>query len=158
MLEDDREKAEPRLDAEAGSARATDQGYRVGYARPPLQRRFKPGTSGNKKGRPKGSRNAKSIVEEVINSPVTIRENGKARKTTKLRAVIEATTLNAMKGDIRAVNALVALLIRTGQLDQPEQEQSMTSLPDEDQSIINDYLRRQLGAVESPAAVDGEGR
>jgi hypothetical protein len=151
MLEDTH-NGEPRL------APAPDQGHKVGYGRPPLESRFKPGTSGNKKGRPKGSRNAKSIVEEVINSPVTIKENGKARKTTKLRAVIEATTLNAMKGDIRAVNALVALLIRTGQLDQADNEQLMTSVPEEDQSIINDYLRRQLAGSESPAAQNGEAR
>jgi hypothetical protein len=151
MLEDTH-NGEPRL------APAPDQGHKVGYGRPPLESRFKPGTSGNKKGRPKGSRNAKSIVEEVINSPVTIKENGKARKTTKLRAVIEATTLNAMKGDIRAVNALVALLIRTGQLDQADNEQLMTSLPVEDQSIINDYLRRQFAEPKSPAAQNGEVR
>ena len=157
MLEDTH-NGEPRLDAEPDFAPAPDQGHKVGYGRPPLESRFKPGTSGNKKGRPKGSRNAKSIVEEVINSPVTIRENGKARKTTKLRAVIEATTLNAMKGDIRAVNALVALLIRTGQLDQADNEQLMTSLPVEDQSIINDYLRRQFAGPESSVAQNGEVR
>jgi Family of unknown function (DUF5681) len=158
MLEVDREHGGPRLDAEDGPPPAANQGYKVGYRRPPLESRFKPGTSGNKKGRPKGSRNAKSIVEEVVNSPVTIRENGKARKTTKLRAVIEATTLNAMKGDIRAVNALVALLIRTGQLDQPEPEQLMTSLPDEDQAIISDYLRRQVVVAESPSDDNEEAR
>jgi hypothetical protein len=58
MLEDT--NGEPRLDAEAGSTAAADQGYKVGYGRPPLHGQFKPGTSGNKKGRPKGGRNAKS--------------------------------------------------------------------------------------------------
>jgi hypothetical protein len=157
MLEDTH-NGESRLDVEACSAPAADQGYKVGYGRPPLESRFKPGTSGNKKGRPKGSRNTKSIVEEVINSPVTVRENGKARKTTKLRAVIEATTLSAMKGDIRAVNALVALLIRIGHLDQPEHEGLMTCLPQEDEAIINNYLRRQFAGAESPVANDGEKR
>jgi hypothetical protein len=70
--------------------------------------------------------------------------------------VVEATTLNAMKGDVRAVNALVALLIRTGHLDQPEQEQLLASLPHEDEAIITDYLRRQVAGAESPVASEGE--
>nr|WP_306262013.1 DUF5681 domain-containing protein [Pararhizobium sp. IMCC21322] len=31
--------------------------YEVGYAKPPQSSRFKPGMSGNPKGRPKGARN-----------------------------------------------------------------------------------------------------
>jgi Family of unknown function (DUF5681) len=156
MLEDT--NGEPRLDAEVGSTPAADQGYKVGYGRPPLHGQFKPGTSGNKKGRPKGARNAKSLVEEVANSPVTVRENGKARKTTKLRAMLEAAAVNAMKGDIRALNAFIALLIRTGHLDQSENDELMTSLPDEDEAIIGDYVRRQFAGVESPAVDNGEVR
>jgi Family of unknown function (DUF5681) len=156
MLEDT--NGEPRLDAEVGSTPAADQGYKVGYGRPPLHGQFKPGTSGNKKGRPKGGRNAKSLVEEVANSPVTVRENGKARKTTKLRAMLDAAALNAMKGDIRALNAFIALLIRTGHLDQSENDELMTSLPDEDEAILGDYVRRQFAGVESPAVDNGEVR
>jgi hypothetical protein len=154
MVEDT--NGEPRLDVEVGSTAAADQGYKVGYGRPPLHGQFKPGTSGNKKGRPKGSRNAKSLVEEVANSPVTVRENGKTRKTTKLRAMLEAAAVNAMKGDIRALNAFIALLIRTGHLDQSENDELMTSLPDEDEAIIGDYVRRQFAQPESPAVDNGE--
>ena len=32
-------------------------GYQVGYRHPPLATRFRPGTSGNPRGRPKGARN-----------------------------------------------------------------------------------------------------
>jgi hypothetical protein len=158
MLEDDREKGEPRLDGEAGCTPAATRGYRVGYGRPPIHSQFKPGTSGNNKGRPKGSRNAKSVVDKVVNSSITILQNGKARKTTQLEAMIQAATHKAMKGDTKALNAVVALLIRTGHLDQPENEQLVTSLPEEDESIINDYLRRQLAGAESPAADNGEAR
>jgi Family of unknown function (DUF5681) len=156
MLEDT--NGEPHFDGEAGSVPAADQGYKVGYGRPPLHGQFKPGTSGNNKGRPKGSRNAKTIVDEVMNSPVTIRENGKARRTTKLRAMLEAAALNAMKGDTRALNAFIALLIRTGHLDQSENEQLMTSLPEEDDAIIKDYLQRQVAQAQSSVTNEGEVR
>ena len=39
--------------------------YQVGYCRPPLHSRFKPGQSGNPKGRPKQSRNMRTIVKQV---------------------------------------------------------------------------------------------
>jgi hypothetical protein len=147
MLEDDREKNEPLLDAEAGSAPAADRGYKVGYRRPPLQSRFKPGTSGNNKGRPKGSHNAKTIVGKVLNDPITLRENGKARRTSKLEAMITAIAHKAMKGDTPALNAVVALLIRTGILNEAENQELTTSLPKDDEAIVNDYVRRKTAAV-----------
>jgi hypothetical protein len=146
MLEDDREKGEPRLDAEAGSAPAADRGYKVGYGRP-VQGQFKPGCSGNKKGRPKGSHNAKTIVGKVLNDPITLRENGKARRTSKLEAMITAAAHKAMKGDTAALNALVALLIRTGILNEAENLELSASLPKDDEAIVNDFLRRKAAAM-----------
>jgi hypothetical protein len=39
---------------------AQDDDPRVGYGRPPLATRFRPGQSGNPRGRPKGARNLSS--------------------------------------------------------------------------------------------------
>ena len=39
--------------------------YEVGYKKPPIHTRFKPGVSGNPKGRPKGTKNlATDLAEE----------------------------------------------------------------------------------------------
>lgn len=70
--------------------------------------------------------------------------------------MLEAAAVNAMKGDTRALNAFIALLIRTGHLDQPDNDELMKSLPDEDEAIIGDYVRRQFAQPESPAADNGE--
>jgi len=43
--------------------------YEVGYGRPPKATRFKPGCSGNPKGRPKGSKAPKTLLEEALSSP-----------------------------------------------------------------------------------------
>ena len=40
----------------------------VGYGKPPRSRRFKPGQSGNPKGRPKGAKNRDTILRELLNS------------------------------------------------------------------------------------------
>jgi len=43
-----------------------DHDYEVGYGRPPVHARFRPGQSGNPKGRPKGSRNKRTAMAEQI--------------------------------------------------------------------------------------------
>jgi hypothetical protein len=57
----------------AGAAAAPPEGhcseqatYAVGKYRPPLHSRFKPGQSGNPKGRAKQSRNLRTIVNQVL--------------------------------------------------------------------------------------------
>ena len=122
--------------------------YRVGYGRPPSEKRFKPGRSGNPTGQPKGSRNAKSIVGQVVNEKISIRENGRTRKVTKLEAMLQAATVKAIKGDTRALNTMLAFLARAGQLTEPEADGPATSLPEDDDAIIRDFLRRQTDGSE----------
>ena len=59
---------------------------RVGYCSPPAANKFKPGQSGNRKGRPKGSRNLDSIVRDQLERQVTIKEGGPIRKIASLRS------------------------------------------------------------------------
>ena len=58
----------------------------VAYRKPPTRRRFK--KSGNSKGRPKGSKNRKTIVKAVANETHTLIENGKRRRRTTLDLVL----------------------------------------------------------------------
>lgn len=57
-----------------------------GYGNPPMVQRFK--TSGNPRGRPKGSRNRKTIVAEVANEMHTVVENGKRQSRSTLELVL----------------------------------------------------------------------
>jgi Family of unknown function (DUF5681) len=56
--------------------------YEVGYGRPPRHSRFKPGQSGNPKGRPKGSKSLKTLLEGALSLPITITECGVPRTIT----------------------------------------------------------------------------
>lgn len=42
------------------------QGHRVGYGRPPIEHRFRPGRSGNAKGRPRGSASVVSALKRLL--------------------------------------------------------------------------------------------
>src|SRR5262245_12533366 len=55
---------------------AEDEGT-VGYGRPPRHTRFKRGQSGNPKGRPKGSKNIRSEVCQILTDPILVKVGGK---------------------------------------------------------------------------------
>src|SRR5207237_8691001 len=59
-------------------------GEGVGYGRPPSPSRFKPGQSGNPRGRPKGQRNLLSDLRDELAEKIRIREGD--RKSTRLNS------------------------------------------------------------------------
>lgn len=81
--------------------------YAVGYGKPPKQSQFKPGQSGNPRGRPKGSKNFKTDLLEVLKMPVQIGENGRRRKISSQRAGLLRLREKALAGDARALDRLL---------------------------------------------------
>lgn len=79
-----------------------DADYEVGYRRPPLHGRFKPGQSGNPKGRPKGSRNLATLLQAELRRPVSVTEGGRTRRVPKAVAMAATQINKALKGDTRA--------------------------------------------------------
>ena len=77
-----------------------DKKYDVGYGKPPQHTRFKPGQSGNPKGRPKkvGASISETFWKE-INTMVIVTENGKSRKISKLEAMAKRHSVKAINGD-----------------------------------------------------------
>ena len=72
----------------------------VGYCRPPRAARFRPGQSGNPRGRPKRARGA--LIAQALDEKVEAKENGKRRRITKLEAVVTQLVNRAANGDQRA--------------------------------------------------------
>jgi Family of unknown function (DUF5681) len=107
---------------EMTSGDAAKRKYRVGYKCPPLHTRFKPGQSGNPKGRPAGRPNAKTTVERVMNERVTVREGEKTRHMTKFEAMLQTQALKGMKGDGRSAGMVINVMTRTGLLGDPDDE------------------------------------
>ena len=76
--------------------------YAVGYGKPPLIRRFKSGQSGNRRGRPRGSKNCKTIVREIANEMHSVTEDGRLRRRSILEFMLLALRNLAAEGNVRA--------------------------------------------------------
>ena len=79
--------------------------YQVGYGKPPLIRRFKLGHSGNRRGRPRGSKNRKTIVREIANEMHAVTEDGLQGRRSTLELMLLALRNRAAEGDVRAFRA-----------------------------------------------------
>jgi hypothetical protein len=79
--------------------------YKVGYSQPPVEHRFRKGVSGNPKGRGKGTKNFATIFMTAMTKSVTITENGKRKKISKL-----AVANDAARGDKKSIQLIIALL------------------------------------------------
>jgi hypothetical protein len=125
------------------SSDAPEDGYSVGYKRPPLHSRFRKGASGNRAGRPQGSRNLKTDFLEEMNQTIPVTEGGKQRTLSKQQITIKALITQAMKGDIRAAAKVIDLSLRLCPQDQPDDAERDLSLAD--QEILAAFLKRHAG-------------
>lgn len=87
-----------------------DPSYEVGYKRPPLQSRFKPGHSGNSKGKAQGQKNIKTELLDELKSKIAVTESGRRQLLSKQSIIVKRMVSDAAKGDARAREQLLRLL------------------------------------------------
>lgn len=58
-----------------------------GYGDPPMHPCYKPGQSGNPRGRPKGAKSWKRVIEEKLAKEISLKEQGVEAKVTKMEAL-----------------------------------------------------------------------
>lgn len=117
--------------------------YEVGYGRPPKTSQFPKGCSGNPKGRPTGTRNLKTDLMEELGEQITLNEGGKPKTLSKQRALLKSLTARAIKGDGRAVNALLNLMVRVLDLNDGDEAED-TALTPSDEAILENFTSRLL--------------
>jgi hypothetical protein len=98
---------------------ANDQGYAVGYKRPPQQHQFKKGVSGNPRGRPRKAETKPSgpahaelddiLLKEALR-PITLRENDQVIEIPMIQAVFRSLGVAAVKGHHRSQLALANMV------------------------------------------------
>jgi hypothetical protein len=119
----------------------------VGFRRPPRGSRFKPGQSGNPKGRPRGSRNFRTDLKSTLSKPVKLKEEGKARKVSTQEAALLRLREKALSGDVRALDRLISL----AQTHNNDETAVGGSLSVEDMHVLAIFAQRVLSGAVGPS-------
>jgi hypothetical protein len=135
-----------------GLGRRSDCDYEVGRGKPPVHTRFKPGQSGNPKGRPKGVRNFRTDVQATLKAPVKVTRDGKPRKLSTQEAMLLRLREKALGGDARALDRLIAL----AQAYNSEELVAAASMSADDATVLEVFKARVLsGAAGTFAPAEG---
>jgi Family of unknown function (DUF5681) len=100
--------------------------YAVGFCRPPVHSRFKPGQSGNPSGRVKGSKNLKTLFHQILNEQISLQDGTQTKKVTKAEALMRRLIIGAMKGDSRSLMTLMRIAEQTGEFESDIGNQPLT--------------------------------
>ncbi|MCD4784870.1 MAG: DUF5681 domain-containing protein [Candidatus Eremiobacteraeota bacterium] len=117
----------------------SSESYEIGYGKPPKDHQFRPGESGNQKGRPRGSKNTYTLLNEILSQKIAIKENGETMKISKKAAMLIQLVNKGVKGNIRAIQTLFPHLI-FADMKEEEMRKILTTLNRDDRAIINTYL------------------
>lgn len=125
----------------------TDKEYEIGYGRPPKHTRFKPGQSGNPKGRPKKTKDLEKLFDRELSGTLTIRENGEVRTITRREAIVKKIVNEALKGDPSARQIAVQFMKNFQDIEGFEIDPA-------GQQALEAYLQRQESRKEERDASD----
>ena len=120
-----------------GTGRSSGGGDRIGYCRPPQHTRFKPGQSGNPKGRPKGAQNEATILRELLHEQIEVQQAGRTRKISTLKALLLRCRNAALGGDLKS---LAFLFNRYGLVDGKDPDVQVP-LDQDDQALLESFKR-----------------
>ena len=110
----------------------------VGYGRPPIEHQFKPGESGNRRGRPKGSKNEATLINELLNRKIEIFEKGKRRRISILEGILRKFVQDALQGNPRAAT----FLLNRKLLAESSEPSVSVELDKDDRKILESYTQQ----------------
>jgi hypothetical protein len=108
---------------------------------PPRSHRFKPGQSGNPRGRPRGTRNLRTDLTQLLKKHIPVREDGETRHISRQEAILLSLYGKGVRGDVRAIMSILTMLMKLEPATASKPDQDEVS--QRDQEIIEDYLRRK---------------
>ena len=115
--------------------------YEIGYGRPPKSTRFKPGQSGNPKGRKKGSKNTYSLLRDILNQKVAVNTTDKGTiQITKQQAILLQASNQAVSGEVKAIGFIMPHMLKMDEKE-AEREALNKQLNINDKQIIEIWLK-----------------
>src|SRR5215203_5373449 len=133
--------------ADGALARQTEPAEeKVGYGRPPVSTRFKPGRSGNPRGRPKGSKSLDQVLRQALDRRVPDPRRGGRHTVSMIELIVEGLVFAAAKRDPRMVRLLLALMDRYAPSETPKVD------PEEiraaDREILDEFVASITAALD----------
>lgn len=95
----------------------SDDEYEIGYCKPPVATRYKPGQSGNLLGRPPQAKSIRALLGQVLDEKVSVKVKGRMKRVSKCEVVLRVLVNGAMKGERRPVEIVLKYL---NENDHPE--------------------------------------
>lgn len=123
---------------ERGDAQPEPDAYQVGYRKPPRHSQFKPGQSGNPRGRKKGSRGLKTDLHAELNRIVEVKVGKYTFKGTTQQLTLRTLALLAANGNLKASAQLVPLVLNLfGAEDRGADKRKLSP---QDQAVLDSFL------------------
>jgi hypothetical protein len=116
--------------------------------------RFIKGQSGNPKGRPKGSKNLMTLIEQELDRTISVTEDGQRKTISKRLALAKQLVNKAVAQDWKAI-ALLASLIRPNDADTAPNGESRPSDAAKDQEVLLSWLTR-MNEDEPQSGIDSD--
>ena len=124
--------------------------YQVGYRKPPRHSQFKPGQSGNPRGRKKGSRGLKTDLHAELNRIVEVKVGKYTFKGTTQQLTLRTLALLAANGNLKASAQLVPLVLNLfGAEDRGADKRKLSP---QDQAVLDSFLTAFGGAASGDRA------
>lgn len=134
MIYDDEAKRERRRE------KIGEADYPVGFGKTPPATKFKPGKSGNPKGRPKKALGIKTMVRKAAEAPVEYLHKGKTKKSVRLQLALDHLCIKASKGDLKAIETSAKLYAQYGPIAETDNDEID---PVADEAALAVYFARQ---------------
>src|SRR6516162_3778337 len=126
--------------------------HEIGYGKPPQGCGFKKGQSGNPRGRPPGSKNLTTLLNDVLNETVTITENGRRRKITKREAVIKQLVNKSASAEARSLKILLDLMLNLEARARSSAASTTPAVGPDDEEVLAQLKERLEGAIRDEMA------
>lgn len=131
---------------------AADDDYAVGYKKPPKNGQFGKGNKSGK-GRPKGAKNLKTMVNAALGMKAQAQIGGKTVKISKIELALHQLANKASKGDDKAMGKAIELQAQYGPQDDPSGPSPQEAAAD--MAALEAYFALKSGNLDCDGGDDG---